>query len=201
MTVIAATADGTHVWMAADTGEPVHGTWHGHARKIRRVHLPHGAGTVLLGVAGAAGLMTLAEHVIPTCDDTRSIPDGDLDEWADYLAHYLTVTAATAVPPVTEPDRDGMTTPSGAWILGYRGRLWHLLTHHALPVPDGLTAIGAGADLALGWMLGARASADGGTPWTPEALVAEAVKAACTRLPYCHAPDGPTVERLDPEGE
>lgn len=188
MTVIAAVADGATVWMAADTGETVTGTWQGHARKIRRVGLPHDAGTILLATAGAAGAMTTAQRAIPDGPDTL-IPDGDLDTWADDLAIHLTQACAATSPPLTEPDRDGMTVPSGIWLLGYRGRLWHLLAHHALPVPDGIAAIGAGADIVLGWMLGAPS-----TP--PDGLVTGAILAACQRIPYCTAPDGPTVESL-----
>ena len=198
MTVIAAVADDTGVWMAADTGEPVGGTWHGAARKIRRVQLPNGGGEILLGVAGGGGLMALAERAIPTCDDPCAIPGDDLDTWADFIARHLTEAAATAVPPMTEPDRDGMTVLSGMWMLGYRGRLWHLLTHHALPVPDGVTASGVGADLALGYMLGARdlARYNSGSPVYGRDLAAGAVKAAVLRIPYCSAPDGPIIEHL-----
>jgi hypothetical protein len=194
LTVIAAVADGTTVTMAADTGEPIASTWQGAARKIRRVDIPH-AGPALLAAAGAGGGMAVACAWLDSTDAAADVSHdpayhrGDLDTWADVIARRLTEACATATPPLTEPDRDGMTAPSAIYLLGYRGKLWHLLAHHALPVPDGIAAIGVGADLALGWMLGA--------PLTPPAgLVTGAVLAACQRIPYCTAPEGPLVESL-----
>lgn len=203
MTVIAAIADGSTVWMAADTAEPVNGTWHGAARKIRCIHIPH-AGPALLACTGAAGLMATAVAWLDSPDaagDSTLDPayhHGEIDTWADHLAINLTRQAASAVPPLTEPDQGGMTALSGTWLLGHAGRVWHLLTHHALPVPDGVTAVGSGADLALGWMLGARdlAHFNGGIPVYPRDLVTGAVTAVCRRSPYCSAPDGALVEVL-----
>ena len=208
MTVIAALADGRTVWMAADTAEHVGGTLAGRARKIRRVDLPYDAGTVLLAVAGAAGFAVRAQHAIAHATDEtagRLIPDGDLDTWADNLAAHLTEVCAGSSPPLTEPDRDGMTVPSGIALLGYRGRLWHLLAHHALPVPDGIAALGVGADFALGWLTAAitqipiREMVMTGAQ--PALLVRDAVAATCARLPYCAAPDGPLAEILNPATE
>jgi ATP-dependent protease HslVU (ClpYQ) peptidase subunit len=200
VTVIAALADGHTVWMAADTAEHVSGTLVGTARKIRRVNLPHYAGTILLGVAGAGGLAVAARMIERPAPDVDLIPDGDLDTWADNLAVYLTGIAAKSTPALTEPDRDGMHIPSGSWLLGYQGRLWHLLAHHALPVPDGMTALGAGIDYALGWMTAALSSSLA-TGARQEQIVRDAVTATCARIPYCAAPDGPLAEILNPAAE
>lgn len=209
MTIVAALADGDRVWMAADTGEPIDGSWAGTARKIRRIHLP-GASECLLAAAGAAGVLAVAERAITAAGETsadahRIKPSDPLDKWADRLALYLTKACATAIPPLTEPDRDGMTTVSGTWLLGYAGRLWHLLTHHALPVPDGVIGLGVGADYAVGWMSGhlaarsgIRDQADALRGLASPALVRDAVTAACARIPYCTAPDGPLIEELKP---
>jgi hypothetical protein len=119
VTVIAALADGHTVWMAADTAEHVSGTLAGTARKIRRVNLPHYAGTILLGVAGAGGLAVAARTIEHPAPDVNLIPDGDLDTWADNLAVYLTGIAkswphrATGTACTSRPGRARPQAGSG----------------------------------------------------------------------------------------
>lgn len=194
MTVVAAIADRRRVWMAADTAVHTSDLQQGAVRKVRRVRTL-GGGEVLLAVTGAAGLMRVARQVLEgpaaeRCQDPAAY-GADLDDWAEDLASAFTSAAAGMTPPLVEPDRDGMTTVSGSWLLGYGGRLWHLHTHSAVPVDDGVAAIGVGAGVALGWMLALRTG-------DPGQVVCGAVLAASGRVPYCAAPGGPAVEVLDP---
>lgn len=198
MTVVAAIADRRRVWMGADTAVTTGDLQQGDALKVRRLRTP-GGHEVLVGVTGAAGLMSVAARVLanrgpdPRIDLEPDPEGGDLDLWAQTLAEAFTEAAAAASPPLTEPDRDGMVCVSGSWLLGYAGRLWHLHTHSALPVVDGVAAIGIGAGVALGWMLALRTG-------DPGQVVSGAVLAACARVPYCAAHGGPVVHVLEPPG-
>jgi hypothetical protein len=202
VTVIAALADGHTVWMAADTATNYQGTYVPSSRKIIRVEFPNDGAQVLLAASGDGGILPVAARIIRGTgagDDPHPLNPSnweDLDVWATEVAETITRGLADVTPPLTCSRGEGSSPGmDGAFLLAHAGRLWYLFTHQANRVTDGIAVLGAGADYALGYL-------ECATDWPheenipPERIVRDAVAATCTRIPYCHAPNGPLVEVL-----
>lgn len=192
MTVIAAVARDGRVVMGADRqtnceNHAVHG-----ARKIRRIPVGDTGGYVLLAAAGNGAMPNLlAQHL--KVEQTPG-PDDDtpaVQDWADVIASAATeVLAGTEPAMLTGGNHDEPRSMDGALLLALRGRLFYLFTHQTAYVPDGVAALGSGADVALGAMHVALDRGD-----APDAAVTSAVALACRFSPYCGVGDrGPLLD-------
>ncbi len=171
MTTIVAAARHGSVWMAADSlvsvcERPLPGA----VRKILRLPVGEpgpGQGEALLGVAGDGALCGLFRQLVRFGEvGATGTPVGDAQSWADRDAWMLTGIAREH--GVLDNDRmDGML------LLAHAGQLWTVVHSQALPHPDGLAAVGSGADAALGAVTAFLRT--GTSPWRS---VAEAVDIA-----------------------
>jgi ATP-dependent protease HslVU (ClpYQ) peptidase subunit len=192
LTVVAALADGQRVVMAADTASNYAGTQIQGARKIRRVEFPTGGGGMLVAGSGSGAIFA----VLAGLDVEAMPPTGDSaavwDAWAERVASTFTNRLTTMTPPLLRSTEGGGQQIDGAFLLGAGGRLWYLFTHQAVPVPDGIAALGSGGDLALGVLNSTDLRA---VPL--QVPVVRAVEVACKYDPYCAVTaDGPVVETL-----
>lgn len=185
MTVIAAVARDGHVVMAADTATNYVGTRIDGAAKVRRVDL--WGEPVLLAASGNGALLAVIARELPASDPIN----GSGQEWADEVASSISEILAAQAPPLLED-----SSIDGALLLGWRGRLCYVFTHMATFVPDGIAAMGAGTDLALGVLNAALSrGAD------PEEAAREAVMLACRHAEGCGVGvAGPLVVHLGEEG-
>ena len=175
MTVIAAWADGTTVFMAADSCVEQNGTvWS--AQKTVRMTTGDGK-PFLLGWTGDRAAFGLVKHgltvdLAPDPNDTE-----DCDQWALTIAHAITELCADATPAIVDH-----TSMAAQFLLAHAGRLWLLATFEAMPI-DGYMAIGTGRDAALGALHAA-------TSWglSPEDAVNIAVEAGCAVDVNCRGP-------------
>lgn len=149
MTVIAAVADGSTVWMAADSRAAADDgrIWHGHPSQPKIARMPVGrhGGHALIGHAGThrLGVMATRVHLGGEVDVTDQ---DDLNSWAQAAADAYTELAFESVPPAT--DGDGCL--DGVWLLGYAGCLWYVTAGDAYRVGLRYSAIGSGGEFAAG---------------------------------------------------
>lgn len=148
VTVIAAVADGTRVWMAADSqATDGHGRiWARAASQTKLVRLAVGADTGLMACEGAGELESIARHRMKLDHAPDPTDDADCNAWAGAVAESFAELAVERVPPVTTADG----AIDGRALLGHAGRLWLLAGSAALRIASTFTAIGAGGDYALG---------------------------------------------------
>ena len=140
-TVIACARDG-HVWMAADTrtsvfDRPVLDA----ANKVRLFSVNYRE-PVLLGCAGAGGLLDLLEAEENLVLE-EPLPD-ELDAWAADVARLITKLALEAGFRNDDGELDATL------VLGYRGRVWTVTHNWAVPHRDGIAAVGSGEGVAIG---------------------------------------------------
>lgn len=150
MTVIAAIATPDRVVMGCDTATDSGGTIVYRADgKITALSV--GAERVLIGSAGNAAIRSiLGRHWKLAATPPANAAIAEADEWADAAAEAITEVLATTQPAVTihhDGSADGL---DGCLLLAWRQHLWIIHTHAALRPHDGIAAIGAGKDLALG---------------------------------------------------
>jgi ATP-dependent protease HslVU (ClpYQ) peptidase subunit len=183
MTVVAAIARDGEIAMAADTATNYCGTRVDGAVKVRRIDVAGEA--ALIAAAGNGALLPVILRNLKV--DAQPDP-GDAQQWTDEIAGAITDICAAQTPPLLE---DGERI-DGALLLGWRGQLWYLFTHQATLVADGVAALGAGCDTALGAM---HASLDRGAD--VEESTRTAVRLACRFAEGCAVGEsGPLVERL-----
>lgn len=194
MTVVAALARAGRVVMAADTCTNYQGTHVLGARKIARITV--GDDDALLAASGSGALLGLHTHwssaAAPDPDDPA-----DVQAWAHEAARALSELAAAQTPPLLADAGGGTQIVDGAFLLGWRGRLIYFFTHQGVVLPDGIGALGMGADYAFGAL---EVGLAGG--WAdPEGMVEAAVLGACGRYDGCRvAAEGPQVEHLPAVG-
>jgi ATP-dependent protease HslVU (ClpYQ) peptidase subunit len=166
MTTVAALALDGEVYMAADSCTNVYERQIiDGARKIRR--LPVGNYEALMGVCGSGGLADLVAYRLEL-DDSPGDHPGDVDRWAATVAQAVTELAVEA----------GLTEGGhldGHLLLGFRGRLWTIVHSQAIPIPDGVAALGSGEGPAMGVL----DTLLGEVP--PSEAVHRAVQVACNR--------------------
>jgi ATP-dependent protease HslVU (ClpYQ) peptidase subunit len=172
-TVIGVARDGL-VHMAGDTTTNVYDRpIPGGVRKILRLETADGF-EVMVGISGDGALAGIAD-----CDlevPAAPAPGADPQRWAHLLASRLT-QAAMAAGCV----EDGRM--SGSVLLGWDGRLWTLAHAQAIPMPDGIGAIGSGEGIAIGAV---DALLSMHVP--PGVAVLQAVRIACRRDRYSAEP-------------
>lgn len=175
MTTVAALAADGRVFMAADSCTNVYERpIVGGAHKIRRV--PAGVGSALLGFCGDGGLAdTVAADLKLDAEPSES--DEDRQSWASAVARAVTDLAVGA-----GFIEDGRL--SGTLLLAWRGYLWTLSHAHAIPIPDGVAAIGSGEGPAMGALDVLREL----PTVSPAAAVRRAVEIACARDRYSMPP-------------
>lgn len=116
-------------------------------RATKLVELPLGAlERAVLGFAGFAALGPLAARHLKL-DVAPIVGEDDVDAWAQATAEAITEIAAEHT--LVSGEDDGRTDWEG--LLAWRGRLWQLGHHVALPI-DTYAAGGSGAGVALGAM-------------------------------------------------
>lgn len=195
MTVVAAAIDPDTqaVWMAADAGGYSDGgTRSDGSGKVMRLNTADGR-PLLLGFAGLAAVKHLVRRRLKV--EAAPAANQPLDDWADRLAEQIAELAVDAKPPLL--GQDGFVDASG--LLAFRGQIWEVNQQEAAPVSSGYTAIGSGAQVALGYLMATRDSRSGEFIGGAELAVSEAVEAACRWNTGCWVgPNGPQVERLDP---
>lgn len=196
MTVVAAIAKASRVWMAADTCTNYAGTDMLGARKIRRITV--GQDEALLAAAGNGAILAAAQRGLDITDTPDPDDDRAVAEWADEVAVSATENLATLSPSLLDEDSHDKRI-DGAYLLAWRGRLIYLWTHQALVVPPqpshgaAIAGLGVGTDLALGVM-----HTGLGYGSNPDILVRQAVEQACDRYQGCRVgEDGPLIETLD----
>lgn len=145
MTTVCAVARDGVVVMGADSmtnvyDRPVYGV-----RKIARVDVKDASAdpanpTLLLGIAGDGALANLVNAL---SIDTTPTPDEPCQPWANTVASALTEILVEA--GCTENGRI-----DGNLLLGWRGQLWTISHHQAIPHLDGVAALGAGEGPAIG---------------------------------------------------
>lgn len=170
MTVVAAYAVDGAVHMAADSMNNVYDRpVPGGAVKIVRCDV--GSEPMLIGVCGDGCLASLALRRL----DVPPV-NGDEDDWAFEVATALTTLAV----------EHGVTNDGridGTLLLGWRGRVWTLTHHQAIPHPDGIAAVGSGEGPAIGVL---DALTECGVD--PRSAVETAVAVAIRRDRYCGGP-------------
>ncbi len=145
MTTVVGLGRGGRVWMAADSlvsvcDRPLPGS----VRKILRVPVGGDGGDALVGVAGDGALAGLVRQFV-RLDEVPELTDEGLTGFADGFA--VTVSALARDHGVLDDGR-----MAGMVLLGYAGRVWTVVHAQAIAHPDGLEAVGSGADAALGAM-------------------------------------------------
>lgn len=143
MTTVAAVADGTTVWMGADTMTQVYDRpIIGGARKVRRLRSATDV-AVLLGVCGMGALAHVLEtaQVELLCEPPTD--EASLNRWAGEVC--VRATAVAAAHHLVEDEQ-----LDGTLLLGYLGRLWTLSNSVAIPHRDGVAALGSGEGQAMG---------------------------------------------------
>lgn len=144
MTTVAALAVNGEVHMAADSLTNVYDRpIIDGARKIRRKLVGTGGGEALVAVCGDGGLADLIAYQL-FLDAAPGVGE-DLGPWAAAVAKAVTELAVEA--GLTEGGR-----LDGTLLLGFRGRLWTLTHAQAIPIPDGVAALGSGEGPAMGAM-------------------------------------------------
>lgn len=176
MTTVAALAvDGT-VWMAADSctnvyDRPIIGA----ARKLRAFTVAGTRGErLLLGFAGDGGIPDLLEATWLPADP----PSTEHDQHSWVAEHSREITRLAVEAGFVQDGR-----LDAGILLGWRGRLWSLCHAQAVPIPDGIAAIGSGEGPAMG-ALDVLRSLD----VTPGEAVVRAVTLACARDRYSEPP-------------
>lgn len=174
MTTVLALAEGGNVYMAADSttnaGDEV---MPDAARKV--IEVPVGGETALLGWCGDGALgKVIGRHLKLSGADRPT--DHDLDAWADRTASAITDIVREAGLVDRETGRI-----DGAAALGFRGRLWIVTDHQAVPVRRGAVGIGSGGDFACGAL-------DAMPTGAPLDRLRRAVAVACARDRYSDEP-------------
>lgn len=141
-TAVAIARDGVVV-MAADSltnlyERPLPGS----ARKIVTVPVGDTAANALIAVCGDGALADILRSDLHL-DAAPTDDHDDEQRWASAVARAITDLARDA-GVVDNGHLDGTL------MLGYRGRLWIITHAQAIPVLDGLAAIGSGEGVAMG---------------------------------------------------
>lgn len=194
MTVVAALAYADRVVMAADRLTNYGGTGvYMSDNKIRRIATRSTGEHVLFAASGhGAMLAVIGRHLKIESMPIDSEDEDDVQDWADAIANAITELMADQTPPILHGNDGDETTINGALLLGWRGHLFYLFTHHAVRVHDGIAALGSGADVALGAL-------HASTALEAEALEAVdlAVRLACRLMDGCGIDErGPYVDVL-----
>ncbi|MFD4457684.1 hypothetical protein [Nocardia sp. NPDC058480] len=140
---------------------------------------------VLIGAAGNGAILAVLRRGLTLPAFHRKDPDS----WASEVARRITELLATASPPLTIEEQDGVTAIDGNLLLACDRGLWLIQTHAAMRVRPGIAAVGSGRDLALGSV-----HADLRHGVTAKAAVESAVRLASTYDSGCGVDDrGPMV--------
>lgn len=190
MTVLVGLARNGRVTIGADTANTIANS---HVYGTRKAGKLRANGALrdqsLVAVTGNGALLPLAMSL-----DTTDYVGGDAD-FGQYVAEKLTAAAFRAEPRLIIQYPDKGEQIDGNVMLGYRGRLWTLLTNQAHEHTDGIATLGVGRELALGYLTGAlhhRPQA-----WSDTDVVDAAVRFTCHHEPWCGIDEsGPYVLEL-----
>jgi ATP-dependent protease HslVU (ClpYQ) peptidase subunit len=192
MTVVAALAYADRVVMAADRLTNYGGTGvYMCDNKIRRIVSWNGE-HILIAASGHGAMLAVIGRNLKIESMPEDSDQDDVQDWADAIANAITELMAQQTPPILHSNDGDETTLNGALLLGWRGHLFYVFTHHAVRVHDGIAALGSGADVALGAL-------HASTALEAEALEAVdlAVRLACRLMDGCGIDErGPYVDVL-----
>jgi ATP-dependent protease HslVU (ClpYQ) peptidase subunit len=178
VTVVAALVADGRVWMAADSlaidGQAM--TFPS-PHKAHRLDIAHGTDHVIVGAAGRAAVGHAIRHRLKIDAGPDPLDDDDANAWAYSIAEAFT---ELCLERKLVNDDGGV---DGEMLLGWRGRLWDVSDHLALPLPT-FGGIGSGAAVARGALdvLADQVNV------TPDWAVTRAAEAACRHNAQCRPP-------------
>lgn len=144
MTTVAAVARDGVIVMAGDSLTRVYDRpIRDGIRKVLRLDVATGDRRefCLIGISGDGALGDILTHKLQLTE--APAPDEDLQPWAAAVMWAVTDLAADF--GLTDEGRI-----SGSLLLGFRGRLWTLANNFAIPIREGIAAIGSGEGPAMG---------------------------------------------------
>lgn len=182
MTVLVGLARNGRVTIGADTANTIANSHVFGTRKVAKVYTGHENDYCLVAVSGNGALLPLATGLdigwSRTSNRTQANNDADFGQ---HVATLLTQAAFHAEPRLIIQYADKGEQIDGNVMLGYRGRLWTLLTNQAHEHTDGIATLGVGRELALGYLRGALCFGTGSDIDGVDA----AVRFTCQHEPWC----------------
>lgn len=155
MTCIVGLVHKGEVWMGGDSAS--NGNWITRISSLPKVFMVH---DMLIGITGNWRLAQLLQYHLPA----------ELDAWdgaEDYM-QYLVLTFVPAVRKLFKEEGfskedNNQQSYYGAYMIGHAGQLYTVESNYqVVQHVDGYTAVGSGAELALGalYVLGEKTAAD-----------------------------------------